>query len=39
MMWVADDGGRAATGFSGKTGDCVVRAIAIACELPYAEVY
>jgi hypothetical protein len=39
MMWVADVGGRAAAGFSGQTGDCAVRAIAIACELPYAEVY
>jgi hypothetical protein len=24
MMWVADDGGRAAAGFSGQAGDCVV---------------
>jgi hypothetical protein len=38
-MWVRDDGGRAAAGFTGHTGDCVVRAIAIACELPYAQVY
>jgi hypothetical protein len=38
-MWVPDDGGRQAAGFKGATGDCVVRAIAIACELPYAEVY
>ena len=38
-MWVQDDGGRQAAGFKGSTGDCVVRAIAIACELPYAEVY
>lgn len=34
-----DDGGRAAAGFKGKAGDCVARAIAIAAELPYAEVY
>jgi hypothetical protein len=34
-----DDGGRAAAGFKGKTGDCVTRAIAIALEKPYAEVY
>jgi hypothetical protein len=26
-------------GFKGSTGDCVVRAIAIALELPYREVY
>ncbi|HMH46766.1 MAG TPA: hypothetical protein VK538_03540 [Solirubrobacteraceae bacterium] len=38
-MWLADDGGRAAAGFTGHTGDCVVRAIAIASETPYAEVY
>jgi hypothetical protein len=38
-MWVQDDGGRQAAGFKGATGDCVVRAIAIACELPYREVY
>jgi hypothetical protein len=40
-MWVQDDGGRQAAGFKGHTGDCVVRAIAIAIagELPYAEVY
>lgn len=38
-MWVADDGGRNAAGFAGHVGDCVVRAIAIACELPYSEVY
>jgi len=37
--WVYDDGGRAAAGFKGKTGDCVTRAIAIALEKPYAEVY
>lgn len=38
-MWAADDGGREAAGFAGQAGDCVVRAIAIACETPYAEVY
>jgi hypothetical protein len=30
-----DDGGRAAAGFKGQTGDCVTRAIAIATERPY----
>jgi hypothetical protein len=33
-----NDGGRAAAGYKTKRGDCVVRAIAIACELPYAQV-
>lgn len=37
--WVFDDGGRAAAGFRGETGDCVTRAIAIATGLPYSEVY
>tara|TARA_R100000789_G_scaffold59358_1_gene57025 strand:- start:99 stop:770 length:672 start_codon:yes stop_codon:yes gene_type:complete len=34
-----NDGGRADAGYKGKAGDCVVRAIAIATELPYQEVY
>ena len=34
-----NDGGREAAGFKGGAGDCVVRAIAIAAELPYVEVY
>ena len=38
-MFVFDDGGRVAAGFKGKTGDCGVRAMAIALELPYADVY
>lgn len=37
--YVYDDGGRAAAGFTGSTGDCTVRAIAIAAGLPYREVY
>lgn len=37
--WIYDDGGRAAAGFKGKTGDCVTRAIAIATGKPYREVY
>ena len=37
--WVHDDGGREAAGFRGTTGDCVTRAIAIATELPYRDVY
>lgn len=39
MKFVRNDGGRAAAGFSGSTGDCVTRAIAIATGLPYKEVY
>ena len=34
-----NDGGRAEAGYKGDTGDCVTRAIAIAAELPYKEVY
>ena len=34
-----NDGGREHSGYKGKAGDCVVRAIAIATELPYQEVY
>lgn len=37
--YVENDGGRAAAGFKGTTGDCVVRAIAIATETDYQEVY
>lgn len=33
------DGGRSAAGYSGATRDCVVRAISIATEQPYSEVY
>jgi hypothetical protein len=39
LAWVEDDGGREAAGFKGKTGDCVVRAVAIATGLPYRQVY
>jgi hypothetical protein len=34
-----DDGGRAAAGYRGKAGDCVVRAIAIAAGRDYQEIY
>ena len=34
-----NDGGRNAAGFKGGAGDCVVRAIAIAAQLPYMKVY
>lgn len=39
IEWQYDDGGRAAAGFRGETRDCVTRAIAIATERPYREVY
>tara|TARA_R110000824_G_scaffold21078_5_gene78848 strand:- start:1795 stop:2331 length:537 start_codon:yes stop_codon:yes gene_type:complete len=39
MDFVYSDGGRAAEGFKGKAGDCVVRAIAIATEQRYVAVY
>lgn len=39
MTFIYDDGGRAAAGFKGSTGDCVCRAISIAAERPYREVY
>ena len=34
-----DDGSRAAAGYRGKTGDCVVRAIAICAREDYSAVY
>ena len=34
-----NDGGRELAGFKGGAGDCVVRAIAIAAQLPYLQVY
>lgn len=39
MKFVYNDGGREAAGFKGSTGDCVCRAIAIATERPYKEIY
>ncbi len=39
MKFVFNDGGRAEAGFKGRTGDCVCRAIAIATEKPYKEIY
>jgi hypothetical protein len=39
MKFIENDGGRAAAGYKGTTGDCVTRAIAIATGLPYQEVY
>lgn len=37
--FVKDDGGRAAAGFKGRTGDCVTRATAIISGLPYKDIY
>lgn len=38
--FVHNDGGREAAGYKGKNaGDCVARAVAIALELPYKQVY
>ena len=34
-----NDGGRAAAGFKGQAGDCVVRSIAIATGSPYQTIY
>jgi len=34
-----NDGGRVAAGYKGGAGDCVVRSVAIATELPYQQVY
>jgi hypothetical protein len=39
MRFVFHDGGRAAAGYRGSTGDCVTRAIAIVTGKPYQEVY
>jgi hypothetical protein len=39
MRVVIDDGGRVAAGFVGSTGDCVVRAVAIATKQKYQTVY
>src|SRR4030095_4989918 len=39
MKFQYNDGGRAAAGYVGYANDCAVRAIAIATEKPYREVY
>lgn len=39
MKFNLNDGGREAAGYKGKTGDCVCRAIAIATQKPYQEIY
>lgn len=39
MEWIYDDGGRADAGYKGETSDCVCRAISIAAQMDYKEVY
>lgn len=39
IPFLFNDGGRKAAGFKGFASDCVCRAIAIALDLPYIEVY
>jgi hypothetical protein len=39
LPWTTDDGGRKGAGYEGSTGDCVVRAIAVATGKPYQDVY
>jgi len=39
MNFKYNDGGRIKAGYKGKANDCVVRAIAIATEKPYQEIY
>lgn len=39
MEWAYNDGGRWEAGYKGDAGDCVARAVAIAAELPYQQVY
>lgn len=39
LPWRQDDGGRAAAGFKGDAGDCVVRAIAIAERKLHGEAF
>ena len=39
MQYVYDDGGRSDAGFEGTARDCFVRAVAIADQRPYKEVY
>jgi hypothetical protein len=39
LKFVNNDGGRAAAGYRGQAGDCVVRSIAIVTGLPYQKIY
>jgi hypothetical protein len=39
LPWTYDNGGRAAAGYKGRTGDCVTRAISIGTGMGYQSVY
>jgi len=39
MEFIYNDGGRKNAGYKGITDDCVTRAIAIATQIPYQQVY
>ena len=39
LKFEVDDGGRAAAGYKGQAGDCVVRSIAIVTGMTYQKVY
>ncbi len=39
MNFIYNDGGRGRSGYTGATGDCVTRSIAIVTGKPYIEVY
>lgn len=39
LPFVFNDGGRSEAGFHGQADDCVARAVAIAADLSYSEVY
>ena len=39
MKLILNDGGRKEAGFKGSAGDCACRAVAIATDRPYREVY
>jgi hypothetical protein len=37
--WIRNDGGRKDAGYKGSAGDCGVRAISIAMQRPYQQIY
>lgn len=39
IQFIFNDGGREEAGFSGITGDCAARALAIAAQIPYIDAY
>ena len=39
LKFINNDGGRAAAGYRGQAGDCVVRSIAIVSGLSYQKIY